>query len=169
MQKAMSREVLPPMDGVGGVGSFAGSAVHLPQIHGAQGGSQKGIAMENGGHSPHDESSTEGMQRKKSLGLIELPPVHMPAKQQVGPLDMGDSIYSPGEYPLEHMQAPHSPDSNPGGTYTTQYVEPEMGDDVDGAGQSYDMMDGDGEGEEGGFAPLEGGGMEQQELDMGEA
>lgn len=146
MQKAMSREVLPPLDG---------GVVHLPNIHGSQkggvgGGAGGGIAMESGVNTPgyEGEEGESASQRKKSLGHIELPPVNRPVKQPSVVLDMGDSIYSPGEYPPEHLQVAYSPDSNPGGTYTTQYVEPAddnaeepFSDAVEGGGG--DMEDSD--------------------------
>ena len=125
MQKAMSREVLPPMEGVESISgnSQVGS---LPQIADAR-------AQRNSG---------ESEVRKKSIGKIELPPVHKPVTKQLSAqLDMGDSMLSPGDYPMEHMQMPQSPDSNPGPTYTTQYVAPDADQQQEGE-QGYREQEG---------------------------
>jgi len=114
MAKAVSREVLPPMDGVSGAAGGFGNSVTFPQIASAK---SAGVAITSDslGGTPMPE-----IVRKKSVERIELPPVHKAVKQDSSHLDMGDSIFSPGDN--NHMQM-MSPDSNPGPTYTTQYIE----------------------------------------------
>lgn len=157
--KAVSREVLPPMDGVSNAGNGGG---YLPQIAGAQSYSNKsgGIAIISDSVGPSPMPETTAPARQKSLGLIELPPVNKPAVKQMSPLDMGDSIFSPGDGFSDNL--PLSPDSNPGPTYTTQYVAPdedqqeEEGGDAeqqDANNNTYENFDygapGDGEGGDG--------------------
>lgn len=153
--KAVSREVLPPMDGV----VVGGGGGYLPQIPGAQSYSNKSAAAGIAGMHISDSVAPSPMPtengnggvapvRKKSLGLIEFPPVNKPAgnrqPQQMSPLDMGDSIFSPGE---DHLQMPLSPDANPGPTYTTQYVAPDdERDDDAGEGGSAGNNNADEEG-----------------------
>jgi len=116
MAKAVSREVLPPMDGVSGANGGYNQPVSFPQIAGAQGSGKSGIAINSDSLAP---SPMPDSKRKKSMERIELPPVTKPTKQSSSPLDMGDSMFSPGDMQI------YSPGSHPGDTYTTQYVEPD--------------------------------------------